>query len=83
MGWREGWGQSAVLGALTLRDLERDWEGVSTVPSSSPGASSDVLLGLVLGAELEPGKDTHTHPPPLGSSSFSLFSEPALWVLAP
>ena len=79
MGSREGWGQRAVLAALTLRDLELDWEGGSTVPSSSPGASSDVLLGFLLGAELEPGKDTHTHPPPLGSSSFSVFSEPALW----
>ena len=61
--------------ALLPRGLERDWKEGSKVPSSVPVASPDVL-GPSPGAELEPGKDTHTHalpwaPPP------RLFSEPA------
>lgn len=44
------------------------------MPSSAPVASPDVLLGLSLGAELETGEDTHTHPPPWAPPLFS-----ALW----
>lgn len=50
----------AVLKALLSRDPEQDWKEGSAVPSSVPVASPDVLLGPSLGAELEPGKDTHT-----------------------
>lgn len=61
------------------RGLERDRKEGPKGPSSVPVASPDVL-GPSPGAELEPGKDTHTHalpwaPPP------RLVSEPAPRVL--
>lgn len=52
--------EGSAAGALLLRGLEQDRERGSAVPSSAPRASSDVLLGPLLGAELEPGKDTHS-----------------------
>lgn len=64
--------------ALPLRDLKQDWEGGLTVSSSAPVASSDVPLGPLLGAELEPGKNTYTLTLPSWAPPLSLFSEPTL-----
>ena len=87
-GLREGCGERAVLGAavvkaLPLRDLEQDWKGESTAPSSAPVASPDVLLGPSLGAELEPGEDTHTHSPALAPAPCLSSQRLPSGVLAP
>lgn len=52
---------AAVLKVSLSRDPEQDRKEGSAVPSSVPGALPDVLLEPSVSAELEPGKEAHTH----------------------